>query len=125
MRSKIIKKIETTSGLPFLQEIICFSVSIDQFLFSFLPTLTKAMLHPNHAFKAFVVQMFEEVLIIYFPCVWFTSSRIVPYLKVCNFIPGPVHMLNQMTFIFFLIVGIKKYFTGWTIYRLTNQISLG
>ena len=108
-------------GLGLLLKVIAPAICVDYGPFAFLAGFAFAVLHTQDALVSFFVNMFEDVSIIDFAGCRFFSAGVVAYVKYGYFLPGAVHIGDEVALGNLLMIQIIEDFTGWAVDRLCKS----
>ena len=106
--------------LKIIRVAICFY----QRELSFLSRFCSSVFHAQHAFKAFAMNVCENISVIHFAGAGFIPARIIADLEIGNFIVCPIYIVNQVACIALNVVHVEQYFTNRAIHRFANRIGL-
>jgi len=110
--------------MPYL-EAITVAIRFNDSPFAFLTLFAIAVFHAKDIFVAFFVDVFEDVLVVNLARCGFFASRVVTDLEVSDFIPGHVHVGNQIALGDLLMVQVIEDFHTGAVDTFADQIGLG
>jgi hypothetical protein len=81
-----------------MSKIITLAISFDDSHLTFFAAFAYAVLHAQDTVVALIVQVLEDVLVIYFSSRRLLTAWIVAEMKGCDFVPGHIDVGNQVAF---------------------------
>jgi hypothetical protein len=115
----VIKKrlIKSASHYYLYFKTIAFAVSLDNpCLTLFCPSLAYPMFHTDGTIIFFVVEVFEDILIVYLTCGGFIPSRVITAMKSGDLTPGRLNIGYQITFLNLLMIDVFHDFAGRSVH---------
>src|SRR3546814_12279358 len=86
---------------------------------------TFAMFTTENALVAFVINMFEDILIIHFAGGRFIATRVIADMKRSNIIPASIYIGNDVTFRYLLVVHVVHVLSALMVHGYENHPGLG
>ena len=77
-----------------------------------------------NAFVAFIIKMFEDILIIHFTSSRFIPARVVTNLEIGNLVPALINIADNIPFIALHVIHIEEDLAGGAANRLADHIGL-
>src|SRR5690606_26248485 len=81
---------------------------------TFLAGILETMFHSQKTTVSLVIDMLENIFIVYLSGSGFFSARSVPYLEIGYFIPAIIYRRNQVPFFNLYVIYIAQYFHAGT-----------
>src|SRR5690606_40972807 len=106
------------------QDIVDFAISPDERKLTFLAGEGIAVFHSHHTAISFIVDVLEDVLVVYFTGRGFLPSRVISDLEVGDLIPTQINVRDQVSFITLHVIDIVKDLTGRRPNRFTDHVAL-
>lgn len=92
--------------------------------FALLAVLAVTMLHTENTFEAFLIYMFEDILVVYLTGSRFIPSWIVTHLKIANLVPRQIDVGNKVALGNLLMIQVVEDFAGLAVHRTANLVGL-
>ena len=100
------------------------AVGVDNGLLAFGARDALPVLHAEHSFEAFRVNVTEYVLVVYLARAGLFPTWVIAYVESSDVLPGFVDVGNQITFADLLVIQIIYNLAARVVHAFTNQICL-
>ena len=106
-------------------EAITVAIRFNDSPFAFLTLLAIAVFHDKDIFVAFLVYVFKNILVVDLARCGFFAPRVVTDLEVSDFIPGHIHVGNQIALGDLLMIQVIEGLHTRAVDTFADQIGLG